>query len=685
MRIRTSKDPVGATVFYRDVPLMPAQTTEGVIKPLDESMFPFIQWRLRDLSEPEAPVVLTHLPTCGNCHTFSADGKTLGMDMDGPGGDKGAYVLKDVSPEMVIEQEDVFTWNAYPGKLKDINTFGLFSRVSPDGRYVVTMVNEKLYVANYTNILFMQTFYPTGGILVVYDRETGEIRSLPGADDPRYVQANPAWSPDQETIVFLRAAARPAYSEGPRSTYANDPHETSIQFDLYRIPFDDGEGGTAEPVLGASGNGMSNSFPRFSPDGKWIVFVQAKNGLLLRPDSQLYIIPAAGGEARLMNCNTDRMNSYHSWSPNSRWLAFSSKVNRPFTQLFLTHVDENGFDTPPVLVPNSTADNRAVNLPELVQLEPGDLVQITTPAVDYRRHLDAGRELAEEGKMEAALAEFEKSLELKADYWETYFTLANLLLRQGKLAEAVKHFRRTLDLNPRYFLAHQNLGVALRRLGQYDEALEHLGTALRINPRSAMVHSSLGMTLNRTGELARAAKHYQEALRLDPRLAHAHFGYGTLLLQSRKFGEAVEHLDQAVEIVPGDFQVHQSLGMALTHLGRYAEAVEHYERAIEIDTGYHQAYDSLARLRAVLGDPRIRDGGEAVRLAEEACAMTGFRNESYVHTLAMAYAAAGRFKEAVTTAEEALGLARSHGKRQMAEQIASHLALFRQGQAVHSS
>jgi Tol biopolymer transport system component len=71
-------------------------------------------------------------------------------------------------------------------------------------------------------------------------------------------------------------------------------------------------------LKGASQNGMSNSFPKISPDGKWIVFVQAKNGQLMRPDSKLYIVPAAGGTARLMNCNTSLMNSWHSFSPNGR-------------------------------------------------------------------------------------------------------------------------------------------------------------------------------------------------------------------------------------------------------------------------------------------------------------------------------------------------------------------------------
>ena len=109
---------------------------------------------------------------------------------------------------------------------------------------------------------------------------------------------------------------------------------------------------------------MSNSFPKISPDGRWIVWVQCRNGELMRPDSQLYIVPAAGGVARRMRCNTSLMNSWHSFSPNGHWLVFSSKSRSPYTKLFLTHIDAQGNDSPAILIDNSTAANRAVNIPE---------------------------------------------------------------------------------------------------------------------------------------------------------------------------------------------------------------------------------------------------------------------------------------------------------------------------------
>ncbi|MEK7798561.1 MAG: hypothetical protein AAB297_01930, partial [Acidobacteriota bacterium] len=100
--IGTSLDPVGAPIFYRDVPLMPAQTEQGVIKPLAQGSLPLINWRLRDIARAESRLMLTDMPTCANCHSFSGDGRTMGMDIDGPQGDKGAYAIAPVKKRMVI-------------------------------------------------------------------------------------------------------------------------------------------------------------------------------------------------------------------------------------------------------------------------------------------------------------------------------------------------------------------------------------------------------------------------------------------------------------------------------------------------------------------------------------------------------------------------------------------------------
>ncbi len=481
LKLKTSPHPVGAPIFYRDVPLMPSRTKLGAIKPLAPDAVRLVAWRLRNIGEPSSRLLLEGLPTCANCHSFSADGKTMGIDVDGPDSDKGTYAIAAVEPRMAIRRSDVMTWNSFPGKPSGQSTIGFMSRISPDGQYAVTTLNEAVYSANFTDYRFLQVFYPTRGILAIHNRATGRIEPLPGADDPRYVHTGASWSPDGQSLIFSRAEARDPYPAGrllPR--YANDPNELPMQYDLYRIPFNGGRGGNPEPVAGASSNGMSNTFPKVSPDGKWIVFVRCRNGQLMRPDSELYIVPAAGGRARRMDCNTPVMNSWHSFSPNGRWLVFSSKWRSPYTQMLLAHIDENGNDSPPILVEDATAGNRAVNIPEFVNIPPDGLMSIDVPAAEFYRLYDRASELT----------------------------------RIGDFAKSVELWRQALALEPADARAHNNLGVALTRLRRQQEAAASYRRAIALNPSYADAHSNLAAALWSLGSQAEALKSWEEAVRL---------------------------------------------------------------------------------------------------------------------------------------------------------------------------
>ena len=92
-----------------------------------------------------------------------------------------------------------------------------------------------------------------------------------------------------------------------------------------------------------------------------------------------------------MRANTRLMNSWHSWSPNGRWLVFSSKARSPYTQMYLTHIDEQGNSSPAILIDNATASNRAVNIPEFVNINPDGIDQIEV-------HVADGADVASGGK-----------------------------------------------------------------------------------------------------------------------------------------------------------------------------------------------------------------------------------------------------------------------------------------------
>jgi len=479
--IQTSMDPVGAPIFYRDVPLIPSELQKGVIKPLAQADLPLLAWRLRNIAEPRSRLLLTGLHTCANCHSFSRDGKTLGMDLDGPANDKGLYVLTSVKPEMAIRNQDVISWSSLRDDTASPSRIGFMSQVSPDGRYVLTMLRglekelaNSYYVVNFKDYHFLQVFYPTRGILAWYDRATGQRRALPGADDPRYVQTDGVWSPDGKYVVFARAEAKEPYiGDQKLPGHANDPEETQIQYDLYRIPFNDGKGGQPVPIAGASQNGMSNSFPKVSPDGRWIVFVKCRNAQLMRPDSQLYIVPAEGGVARRLRCNTPLMNSWHSFSPNGRWLVFSSKSRSPYTQMFLTHLDEEGNDSPAILIDNSTAANRAVNIPEFVNIPPDGMMKIDVPAAEAYRLFDLASELTAKGQLEAAIAEWKKVLELDPRNAKAHNNLGVALEWQGNLAEGMTHLQKAMEIDPDFSEAQSNFGIAFYYREQFRAAMQN--------------------------------------------------------------------------------------------------------------------------------------------------------------------------------------------------------------------
>jgi len=601
--IQTSRDPVGAPIFYRDVPLMPSENEKGVIKPLAPQSIPLIAWRLRNVADKESRVLMTGLHTCANCHSFSADGKTLGMDMDGPQNDKGLYAIAKVQPQMKIANEDLVAWSTFRGKLGSKLRVGFMSRISPDAQYVVTTVNDSeldqsdyqrrknpvdlmrnYYVANFKDYRFLQVFFPTRGVLAWYSRASAHLKFLPGADDKNFVHANAVWSPDGNDLVFARAKAQDAYPEGSHlAKFANDPNETQLQFDLYRIPFNGGKGGRAEPVVGASRNGMSNSFPKISPDGRWLVYVQARNGLLMRPDSQLYIVPAKGGAARRMTCNTPLMNSWHSFSPNGRWLVFSSKSRSPYTQMYLTHIDEAGNDTPAILIENSTAANRAVNIPEFVNIPPDGLMAIDTPAADYAEHMDLAVDLMKKRKYEVALPEWNKALALVPTEPRVHNGLGVALAETGKLEEAIAHYRQALALDPTYAEVCNNLGDALTRKGALKEAITQFEKSVDLDPRYTIAHANLGMLLARTGQTDKAIVHLKKVVEAKPDSAEAHRDLGHALADKRDFQQASVQLEEANKLASGrDPMTLHFLGRVYADLGRYAEGKRLQREALSL-------------------------------------------------------------------------------------------------------
>jgi len=594
----TSVDPIGAPVFYREVNLPFIDAVKDPTR---------IRWRFGSATSASLPpVVLEHLPVCGNCHSFSADGRWLGMDVD-YANDKGSYALARVEREIGLSRDKIITWADYRRE-DGTPTFGLLSQVSPDGRFVVSTVKDRSVFVPRPDLAFSQLFFPVKGILAVYDRQTKQFHSLPGADDPRYVQTNPSWSPDGEHIVFARTEAADLGLESDRVLLTSKECKQFMEggrkfrFDLYRIPFNGGRGGAAEPLQGACCDGRSNFFARYSPDGRWIVFNKADSFMLLQPDSELFIMPAAGGAVRRMRANTRRMNSWHSWSPNSRWLIFSSKANGPYTQLFLTHVDPQGMDAPAVALPHLTSKDRAANIPEFVNASPSAIQRVREQFVDALSFLRAGHEFLDARDLSGAEHAFRKALELEPGHAEAHKNLAFVLGLQGRFEAALPHHEAALKGLPADAEAHNSQGVALAGLGRLEPALASYREALRLDPRLAPGHNNTGIVLERQGRRVAAVLAYREALRLDPSYVKAHNNLGLALRAQGRLDEAAGHHQAALRTDPDYGEAHEALGRLRAAQGRLDEAVSHLARATELSPHSVAARNHLGIARARRGD-----------------------------------------------------------------------------------
>jgi hypothetical protein len=333
-------------------------------------------WRLARVSDAGEPdTFMTNLPVCANCHAYSDDGSAMLLDMD-VDGDKGGFVLADVRPEVVMDRGACRSWNTLPATAPSPFSFGLFARLSPDGGTAVATVGETSLFVMIDRDDYSQLFFPVTGQIGVYNRSNDTFAHLPGTTDPDYVHTGPSFSPDGREIAFSRARVNPGYVRAVLDkTIQRESSDTTVQalnarypyrFDLCAVPFPNPGHDSPRPLPGASANGKSNYFPRYSPDGRWIVFTQAPTGLVLQPDSRLCIIPARGGEPHVLACNTARMNSWHCWSPDGRWLIFSGKGQGAETEIFLARMHEDGQSSASIRLHRLSLPNRACVVPEFL-------------------------------------------------------------------------------------------------------------------------------------------------------------------------------------------------------------------------------------------------------------------------------------------------------------------------------
>lgn len=233
-----------------------------------------------------------------------------------------------------------------------------------------------------------------------------------------------------------------------------------------------------------------------------------------------------------------------------------------------------------------------------------------------------------------------------------------------------------LAKNPDCWMAHYKLGYELHNDRNLDGAIAqyHIALANKPEPRGYL---NLGSALLDQGRVDEAIEAFRAAIAMQPGLAAAHQQLGVAMLRSGKLSDAEKALQDALKNDDGDPQSYHDLGLVLFEQGRADEAIAAWRQAVRLQPRSLRYRAGLDQARAwrLATDPQSspRNAAEALELAETACRATAYAEPDFLATLAAAYAANGRFADAVTAARRAAILASEAGRKSLAERIEARI------------
>jgi Flp pilus assembly protein TadD len=222
--------------------------------------------------------------------------------------------------------------------------------------------------------------------------------------------------------------------------------------------------------------------------------------------------------------------------------------------------------------------------------------------------------------------------------------LGALTWRQcGTYASEETLWRTTLERNPRSWMAANNLALILAREGKREDAILLFAESLSINPNNEKAINNLANTLAMDGRVPEAIAQFRKALKMNPRDADAHNNLGQILAMNGEVAEAIAQFHEAAIIQPDDFAI----------------------------------LNNLAWWLATAHNATLRNGAEAVALAQKANVLTGGRNPRILLTLAAAFAEAGRYDEACDTARLAEQRATEQNNQGLARMLEQEIHLYK--------
>lgn len=237
----------------------------------------------------------------------------------------------------------------------------------PHGKFIAFSVNDtkQLFHTNHTNRIEVMDL---ASDVVVYDVERNEILTTPLTFGEKNFETFPSFSADGKSLYFCSARKQVM----PDSIESLKYHLCSVSFDESTRTF----GNRVDTLFHAEKMDMSVSFPRVSPDGKFLMVTLANHATfpIWHQEADLWILDLQNGNKpiRLDDMNSSSVESYHSWSSNSRWVVFSSRrIDGLYTRPYIAYIAADGKAAKPFILPQKKGDfyqkcMNSFNIPELV-------------------------------------------------------------------------------------------------------------------------------------------------------------------------------------------------------------------------------------------------------------------------------------------------------------------------------
>jgi tetratricopeptide (TPR) repeat protein len=221
--------------------------------------------------------------------------------------------------------------------------------------------------------------------------------------------------------------------------------------------------------------------------------------------------------------------------------------------------------------------------------------------------------------------------------------------------------------------------MAYAENGDAPHAIARFKQCLQINPTYEPAHYHLGIEFTSLGKPAEASAEFMEGLKRDPGSPELHNDLGVVLAQQGKTDEAMAHFKQAIQIDPNNPSPYVNYANVLQRLGQNAAALENFNKAHTLAPNSPEVLQRLATLLATCPELKLRDVPSAVKFAKNAVELTQRQDPRYLSTLAMTYAAARDFKNAIATAQTAFDMAQAQQLSGLARQIQEEMDSYRRG------